>query len=154
MVIWLGLVNLAAGTAESGLEGLGRRGVPCQDADSNCWGPPSINRFKVELIHPGLTLRVQDVNGTEILLPEFHAKSHGETGETGETVQNIPIFSHKSGLTGTMPPWCHKSSASGPGHVAMEISHWDGYHQQRCLHMAFSNFSITMFVDQPTIIQL
>jgi hypothetical protein len=64
MVIWLVLVNLAAGTAESGLEGLGRRGVPCQDADSNCWEPPSINRFKVELIHPGLTLWPYDPYGS------------------------------------------------------------------------------------------
>ena len=56
-------VNLAAGTAESGLEGLGRRGVPCQDADSNCWEAPSINRFKVELIHPGLTLWPYDPYG-------------------------------------------------------------------------------------------
>jgi hypothetical protein len=82
------------------------------------------------------------VNGTEILLHEFPAKSHGETGET---VQNIPIFSHKSGLTGLMPPWCHKSSASGPGHVAMEISHWDGTNNG--VFTWHSPIYITMFVD-------
>ena len=104
--------------------------------------PPNCHKPWFFAIHPGLTLRVQDVNGTEILLHEFPAKSHGETGET---VQNIPIFSHKSGLTGLMPPWCHKSSASGPGHVAMEISHWDGTNNG--VFTWHSPIYITMFVD-------